>query len=194
MSTEVPTVIVISAGDGPGPDIAAAFAARGARVIALDDRPDALDRLTSTAPSRIEPLAVPELDAQSLQSVKDGWGQGPIDMVVNLMPMRAGGEISDQMRLLTAILRTMIRGLVAGQGAIVSLVPAPRDNLALGAQGLWGAIREGSAALGAELAEKSVRVHALSVSKGAENAVPGTLVHLAGPEGRQVASAPIRLR
>ena len=173
----------------PGAELAGAFAQAGARVIAIDEDQGLLDHLAMADPTRIDVLWAEGFRADTLQILKDDWGNEPVDLVVNLMPLRRGEDISSQLRMLSMILRTMIRGLIAGQGAIVSLVPRPQDNLALPAQGLWGALTEGSKALGRELGAKNLRVHVVGVPPDAPARAVETVTHLGSPAGKALQSS-----
>ncbi len=189
-----PTVILIGAAQNPGPELAKAFAASGAKVIAIDEDERQLDHLAAADPSRIDVLWADGFKADTLQVLKDAWGSEPIDLVVNLMPLRQRADISNHMRLLSMILRTMIRGMIAGQGAVLNIVPRPQDYLALPAQGLWGAMTGASAALGRELRSKNLRVHVVGVPADAPDRAVDVATYLGSAAAKTLESTVFEVR
>jgi len=188
LSVSDPVVILLAACQPPGAALAHAFAQRGVRVIAIDGNAEYLTRIAAQDPDWIETLTIEDFQTDMTHRLQDAWGSEPLRMVVNLMPLARPAQITEQMRTLAAILRTTARGLVADQGSIVSLVARPRDPLALLGHGVVAALSAGSAALAGVMAAKSVRVHVVCLPKSAPEVAVETLLHLASPEARQIAS------
>ncbi len=77
-------VMVTGASSGIGRATAAAFAAEGARVLALARRADRLEELAAEAAGNIEPVQVDVRDHEALRAAIAGAaGRGPIDVLVN---------------------------------------------------------------------------------------------------------------
>jgi NAD(P)-dependent dehydrogenase (short-subunit alcohol dehydrogenase family) len=183
------TILVVAGATGPGGQMAVHLARGGARVILADRKLDALHAIASRDPDRIEALPLQDGSDDAVCLLQEAWGHEPLNAVINLAPLSQADDISAQIALLRSLMRTTMRGLVAGQGAFITLVRRPRDPLALTAVGMCAALSEASAALGREVARQSVRVHTLTVPpKHAGRAVLPALM-LASPSGRVWQSA-----
>lgn len=184
-----PVVLILAACQRPGASIARAFAKAGMRVILIDGDSKGLTKIASIDPDQIETLTLPKFQSDMTHLLRDAWGAEPLDMVVNLMPLAFPDAIAEQMRTLTAILRTTVRGLVAAKGSIVSVVPGPSAPLALVGQGRLAALQAGSAAVGKIVAKHGVRAHVVSVPSNKRKVAVGCLMHLATPAARPLASS-----
>lgn len=193
MTRPDPVIIILAACQPLGLAAANAFASQGARVIAIDDNPTALATLAATNPEAIEALAIEDLQRQLVPMLQNAWGSSHLDMVINLSPLANPRDISGQMHMLSAILRTTVRGLVTARGALVSVVVRPKDRLALVGQGMQAAVQSASAGLGVELAKNQVRVHCVAVPKEDSLLALETLLFLASEAGRRVHSTALDL-
>lgn len=182
------TILVLSACQTPGAEIAQAFAETGAHVIVMGGDAQGLGQIAAASPERIEPLFVKGGQVEALRVLADAWGAEPIDLVVNLMPLAYPHHITEQMRGLSMIMRTFGHGLVAGKGSLVSVVARPDDPLALVEQGLCGALGAAGAALGDAVASKSMRVHTVTVPKQTPERAVDTLLFLVGAQARRIKS------
>ncbi len=169
--------------------MALACARGGARVVAIDNDADGLNRLAADCPDRIEPLSVQGNQVETLRLLKDAWGSEPIHLVVNLMPLEFPHNITEQMRALTIIMRSMGRGLIAGKGALVTVTARPNDPLALVEQGMCGALRSAGASLASIFSPKSVRIHTVTVPKGKSELALETVFFLDNPQTRYIKNA-----
>ncbi|MFC6583992.1 hypothetical protein [Sulfitobacter aestuariivivens] len=161
--------------------------------MAIDSRTDRLARLAVAHPERIEPLVIADGETDKLSLLKDAWADEPITLVVNLMPLSRPVDISAQMRALSMVLRTTLRGLVAGKGTLATVVARPGDPLALNAQGLCGAVARAGEAVAAEVHAKGVRVHTLSVPAAHPGAALGMLIHLGSGTAQNLKSTTFHL-
>lgn len=152
----------------------------------MDGDAAALAQLTAQCPDRVEPLVVEGCQVETLRLLKDAWGQEPLHLVVNLMPLAFPHRISEQMRALSMIVRTMGRGLIAGQGAVISLAARPPDSLGLVAQGMCAAVKAGNAALADELSGKGLRFHTLTVPDARPDVARAAILYLGSAAGRHV--------
>ncbi|MGC1498157.1 MAG: hypothetical protein WA790_20290 [Sulfitobacter sp.] len=183
------TVVILSACQSPGAEMALACARGGARVVAIDNDAEGLNRLAADCPDRIEPLSVQGNQVETLRLLKDAWGSEPIHLVVNLMPLEFPHNITEQMRALTIIMRSMGRGLIAGKGALVTVTARPNDPLALVEQGMCGALRSAGASLASIFSPKSVRIHTVTVPKGNPELALETVFFLDNPQTRYLKNA-----
>lgn len=183
-----PVIVIIGACQPLGQTAAVALAEKGARVVVIDRDPRALDMICEQNPDWIEALAVEDIEAQLAPLLQEAWRAQSIDLVINLMPLAQPRDISAQMRMLNAILRTTLRGLVAGQGSLVSIVAHPADPLALVAQGMRAAVEAASVALAAEVVAKNVDVRCISLSRSDASQTLQTLTCLAGRASRTLHS------
>ena len=179
-------IIIFGACQPLGHAAAIAFADKGARVVLIDDDPKALDAICAQNPDWIEALAIEDIEGQMVAMLKEAWGNERIDLVINLMPMAKPRDISAQMRILTAILRTTLRGLVAGQGSVISVAAQPTDPLAFVAHGMVAALGAASEALASALSKKNVAVHCVNVPRSRSGQALDTLMFLGSPAGRAV--------
>tara|TARA_R110002049_G_scaffold23545_4_gene83420 strand:+ start:12305 stop:12901 length:597 start_codon:yes stop_codon:yes gene_type:complete len=187
------TIAIFAASRGPGPAVAHAAAQQGARIVAIDGNPVALSEIAGLHPVKIETLVMNGDQLENLRNLKDSWGAVPTDLVLNLLPLDPRVEITAQMRGLSALVQAMGRGVVAGKGAIVTVVERPREALSLTAQGMLGAVDHACAALGRELAARSVRVHVVTVPQGQAEMAMKTVLYLGSDAGRSVQSGRIDL-
>jgi len=182
------TVLILSACQPPGPQIAQAFADAGARVIVMGGDAQGLARIAQAAPDRIEPLFIKGGQIEALRLLDTAWGEEPIDLVINLMPLAYPKHITEQMRGLSIIMQSFGRGVIAGKGALVSVAARPSDTLALVEQGMCAALEAGAAALADAVASKSMRVHTVMVPKKSPEIAVNTLLFLGGTSSRHIKS------
>ena len=189
----MPTILILSACQPPGAEIAQAFATLGAKVIVMGGQAARLAEIAALAPDQIEPLFIKGGQVEALRLLRDAWGAEPLDLVVNLMPLAYPHHITEQMRGLSMIMRTFGRGLIAGKGALVSVVARPRDPLALVEQGMCAALTSAAKTLSDAVAINTLRVHTVSVPKQNPAVAVDTLVFLAGPQSRRIKSTTFEL-
>ena len=183
------TVVIISACQSPGAEIALAYAKGGARVVAIDCDADGLATLVAADPERIEPLSIKGNQIETLRLLKDAWGAEPIHLVVNLMPLEFPHNITEQMRALSIIMRSMGRGLIAGKGALVTIAVGANDPLAMVEQGMCGALGSAGVALAQVFGPKAVRIHTVMVPKKNAKVAVETVFFLDNPQARHLKSA-----
>ncbi len=182
------TFLILSACQPPGPQIAGAFAATGARVIVMGGDAKGLAQIAVQDPDQIETLFVQGGQIEALRLLGKAWGNEPLDLVVNLMPLAYPRHISEQMRAISLIMQAFGRGLMAGRGALVSLAARPSDPLALVEQGMAAALGAGGTALGDALAAKAIRVHTVLVPKTQPELALDSLLFLASNQSQHVKS------
>lgn len=180
--------MVLSACQPPGAEVAQAFARTGAHIIVMGGNAAGLTKIAAAAPEQIEPFFVKGGQVEALRLLGDAWGAEPLDMVVNLMPLAYPHHITEQMRGLSTIMRAFGRGLIAGKGALVSVVARPDDPLSLVEQGMCAALNAAGVALGDAVASKSLRVHTVTVPKGVPERAVDTLLFLCGGQARHFKS------
>ena len=117
------TIVIIGAGaDGAGP-LAQRLALLGAQIIAIGPLEAPLLPLARLHPEKIEVLAMDFHDLAACRRLARLWGREPVHGLINLMPLAAPVEPA-QLALETVV--TIMRpALMAGQGAVVCLAPAP---------------------------------------------------------------------
>tara|TARA_R110002072_G_scaffold301874_2_gene482712 strand:+ start:4856 stop:5455 length:600 start_codon:yes stop_codon:yes gene_type:complete len=187
-SVSSPTILVLSACQPPGAEIAKAFADARAHVIVMGGDAAGLTQIAARSPEQIEPLFINGGQVEALRLLGDAWGAEPIDLVINLMPLAYPHHITEQMRGLSMIMRTFGRGLVAGKGVLVSVAARPDDPLALVGQGMCAALGAAGMALADALASKSLRVHTVTVPKQTPEWAVETLLFLGGAQSRHIKS------
>ncbi|MGJ8625319.1 MAG: hypothetical protein ACSHXB_00050 [Sulfitobacter sp.] len=189
VSSSAATILVLSACQHPGSQIAQAFADTDARVIVMGGDAAGLAQIAAGSPERIEPLFIQGGQIEGLRLLDRAWGKEPVDLVVNLMPLAYPHHISEQMRALSTIMQTFGRGLFAGRGALVSVAAAPNDPLALVEQGMVASLVTAGAALGDAVAPKAIRVHTVVVPKSTPERALDTLLFLGRSSSRHIKSA-----
>ncbi len=185
--------VIVAACQSPGPKLAQALAGDGARVVVIDREAKKLEALARLAPRLIEPLVVDRCHRETLDLIRDTWGDTPLHLLVNLMPLQRGVEISEQMHALTALLRSKGRGLIAGRGALINVVRRPVEPLSLSGQGMCGAVAAAGQALARELAGHGVRVHTLIVPQNQMARAIEPLLFLGSERGQSVPGAVLDL-
>lgn len=169
------------------------FAAAGSRVIAVDSDQAALDLLSAEFPSLVEPLGVPDSKPEVFKCLEAVWEDHPVGLVINLMPLSNPMQTTTQVKWLGILFRTLLRGLAAGQGSLVSVATRPTQPLSLHALGTYAALRESSAALGRSVAKAHVKVHSISVPQNAQMSALSTLAYLGRAEATHLNSTAFEL-
>lgn len=183
-------IIILGACQPLGHSAAIAFAEKGARVVVIDGDPKALEAISSQNPEWIEPLAIENIETEMAPMLKDAWGAQRIDLVLNLLPLKPGArDISAQMRMMSAVVRTTLRGLVAGRGSLVTLVGQSQDPLAFVSHGMQAALKAGSMALADAVASKGVRAHCITTGDPQRAQLRDMLMYLTSPSGRMISSS-----
>jgi len=117
------TIVIIGAGaDGAGP-LAQRLALLGAQIIAIGPLEAPLLHLARLHPEKIEVLAMDFHDLAACRRLARLWGREPVHGLINLMPLAA--PIEPAQLALEAVVTIMRPALMAGQGAVVCLAPAP---------------------------------------------------------------------
>ena len=187
------TVAVLQAPVGPGPQLVRRLADAGARVIAMGQDEDALRELARHEPDLIETLTIAPEDRERLALLRKAWRNEPLHAVINLLPLDVGIGIEGQIAALTALMRTMGRGLAAGPGALITITEEAADPLALNARALCAALEEAGRGLAEALSRHGVRVHSLRTPEGfADRALPLVLL-ICSRAGRTIDSGTIRI-
>lgn len=180
-------MIVIFGGAQPlGQAVALGFAEQGVRVVVVDRDKQALETLCVHNPEWIEALPIKDLAQDLHATLENRWGGQRIDLVLNLMPLAAGDDITGQMNALTAVVQTTLRGLVAGQGCLINVAYRAADPLAFVAHGMVSAVREAGQALADVAKDKGVRVQCVTVPKGRQSRAVKTVQFLASPAGARL--------
>lgn len=156
-------IVIIGACQAPGPLGAQHLAQAGARIVAIDANAAGLQKLTHQCSARIEPLTLTGDVSAALRKVGNAWGKAPLHGVLNLMPLQHPRDINGQIKALTALTRAFARGLVAGNGAMVSIVGTPKEPLDGLALGMGPAIRAVQDATAHELASHGLRINTVIV-------------------------------
>lgn len=162
-------------------------------MILIDGNSTSLTQIAALDADQIETLTIPDFQSDMTDLLKDAWGDEPLSMVVNLMPLAFPVAITAQMRTLAAILRTTARGLVAANGSIVSVVARPRAPLDLVGQGRIASMSAGSKALGEAMNKHGVRAHVLSVPNNKRSLAISCLLKLHDPTTPDIASTTFNL-
>lgn len=188
-------ILIFGATQPLGQAVALGFAERGTRVVLVDRDAQALEAVCAHNPDWIEAVVIDDLARDLRRTVQGRWAGQRIDLVLNLMPLSAsaGGDISGQMRVLTAIVQTTLRGLVAGQGCLVNVAHAAEDPLAFVAHGMVSALREAGQALAGATADKGVRVHCVTVPTGAQSSALKTVQFLGSGAAARLGSTTLEL-
>jgi len=117
------TIVIIGAGaDGAGP-LAQRLALLGAQIIAIGPLEAPLLPLARLHPEKIEVLAMDFHDLAACRRLARLWGREPVHGLINLMPLAA--PIEPAQLALETVVTIMRPALMAGQGAVVCLAPAP---------------------------------------------------------------------
>lgn len=188
-----PVVIIFGASQSLGRAVSAAFARRGARVVVIDKDSDALRDLCAENPDRVEALVIKDMHGRLADLLQEAWGAERIDIAINLMPLAQPDDVSQQIRLIKQILQMTLRGLVRAKGAMVTVLQAPADSMALERQGMKGAIMAVNAALAVQLAAKKTQIHGLGIRPKDTAAACEALLFLASPQGRKLRSTQLDL-
>lgn len=186
-------IVLAGACQAPGPAIAQQLADIGARVVALDENSAGLQKITHSCSARVEPLALSGDVPQTLRRIGETWGRSVLHGVINLMPLQHPRDINGQIRVQTALTRGFARALVAGQGAMVSVVAVPHerlDGLALGLAPALSAVVEATAA---ELASHKVRFNTVIVPQAAPEIAIAATFALLSQQAAHVTGQKIRL-
>ena len=114
-------IVIFGACHPIGQAAAVSFADQGKRVIVIDTDSAQVDDLCAQNPGWIEGIVIADVETQMRDKLKDVWAAQPVDLVINLMPLVQPSDISAQMRILNGVLHTTLRGLVTGQGSLISV-------------------------------------------------------------------------
>lgn len=177
-------VMIYAAAAGPGGALALRLARGGARIVLADLDSAALSAVARRAPDRIEAVPVPDESYPTLSRMQESWNGEGLAAVYNFAPLTRPENISAQIDILRNLVRSTMRGLVAGKGAFVTLVRRPRDPLALSAVGMCAALSQAGAALAAEVARHGMRVHTLTLPHKDDDGAMQAALLLASAEGR----------
>ena len=134
------TVIITGACHTPGPEVTIRLAEAGARVVAIDKDVQALLKLSANNPAQINTLVKADGPIDTLRHFGEAWQAEPIHAVVNLLPLEGGPDLNHQISVTTALFKAMGRGLMAGQGRLISVCERPADELALKGHALVAAL------------------------------------------------------
>lgn len=181
-------IVILGANHPVGQTAALAFAQSGGRISLVDTDADALETTAAHHPEWIEVLTLRDVARDLAAHIAGRWDAERIALVLNLLPLQGADDISAQMRNLTAIVQTTLRGLVAGQGSLINVVERAADPLGFVAHGMHAALREASAELAAVTADKGMRVHCVTVPAGQVRASVDTIRLLTSPSGRSLRS------
>ena len=191
------TFAILSASHGPGPALAERAAGLGAGVIAMDSDPSALAKVVGAAPDKIEGLALVGDPVARLEPLRHTWGDTPLHMVLNLMPLEWSNTqaqgIDAQIRGLSALMRALGRGLAAGQGAVVTVLERSQQPLALSAHGMIAAVAAANEALAQVFGPRGIRFYTVTVPEGQADQSVETALFLASPAGQRLRSRRIDL-
>lgn len=156
-------IVIIGACQTPGSLCAQHLAQGGARIVALDANAAGLQKLTHKCTARIEPLTLTGDVSVALRRIGTAWGRAPLHGVLNLMPLQHPRDVNGQVKALTALTRAFARALVAGQGAMVSVVGMPKDPLNGLALAMGPAIHAVQRATSDELSTHGLRINTVCV-------------------------------
>ena len=178
---------LLAAGTAPGPELARRAAASGVDVIAMDADTTALATVVGQSPARIDGIALVGDQVARLEPLRRTWGENPMHMAVNLAPLDRSAKASGtdgQLRNLSALVRALGRGLAAGQGTVVTVVPRPAAPLALGGWGLIGAIAAANEALTGVFGPRGLRFFTVTVPEDRPELAVETVLYLGSGAGR----------
>jgi len=177
------TIVVLSALAPPGPQFVMECVRRGARVIVFDRDKIGLSILSAKSPAEIEPMAYTGSGRDTFDLMSEVWGDEHVHMLLNLAPLDPDLDVSTQMRVLSGLLRALMRGLIAAQGSVVSVVARPADPLALVPLARCAATVAAGEALQEALSDHHVRVHTLTVDQKEPLQALDAIRVMAGPDG-----------
>ena len=190
------TFAILSAGQAPGPTVAKRAAKLGAEVVAMDRDPAVLARLMSQSTARVEGLALAGDLVSRFEPLYRNWGGTPLHLVLNLMPLDpddCAKGMDAQIRGLSAMVRALGRGLVAGQGSVVTVLPRPSQSLALAGHGMIGAIEAANAALDKVFGARGLHFHLITVPEGQADLAADSALFLGAEAGRRLRSGRLDL-
>ncbi|MGJ8546729.1 MAG: hypothetical protein ACSHWZ_14890 [Sulfitobacter sp.] len=188
-----PRILIVGACQEPGRELALALAKRGARVVAFGANGPALQALAQPCAGRIEPLAMAALDGAAFERLGAAWGAAPLDVAINLTPLSAPRDVNGALKKLGHILRATARGLIAGQGALITLTSSPKDPLDLQAAAMSGALHAAQTRAGQVLLARGLRLHLVSAPDDALHSAIPALRFLASPAAQGMAPQRIAL-
>ena len=187
------TFAILSAGQAPGPTVAKRAAKLGAEVVAMDRDPAVLARLMSQSTARVEGLALAGDLVSRFEPLYRNWGGTPLHLVLNLMPLDpddCAKGMDAQIRGLSAMVRALGRGLVAGQGSVVTVLPRPSQSLALAGH---GTIEAANAALDKVFGARGLHFHLITVPEGQADLAADSALFLGAEAGRRLRSGRLDL-
>ncbi|MEM5544191.1 hypothetical protein WNY61_15700 [Sulfitobacter sp. AS92] len=190
------TFAILSAGQAPGPSVAKRAAKMGAEVVVLDRDPSVLADLMSQSAERVGGLALSGDLVSRFEPLHRNWGATPLQMVLNLMPLDpedCAQGIDAQIRGLSALVRALGRGLVAGQGSVVTVLSRPSQPLALAGYGMIGAVESANAALDKVFGPRGLHFHLITVPEGQAGLAADTALYLGSEAGRRLRSGRLDL-
>ncbi|WP_411975202.1 hypothetical protein [Sulfitobacter faviae] len=190
------TFAILSAGQAPGPAVAKRAADLGAEVVAMDRDPTVLARLMSQSTERVEALALAGDLVARFEPLHRNWGGTPLHMALNLMPLDpddCAKGTDAQIRGISAMMRALGRGLVAGQGAVVTVLPRPSQPLALAGHAMIGAFEAANAALDKVFGPRGLRFHLITVPEGQAELAAESALFLGSEAGRRLRSGRLDL-
>ncbi|MDC0737349.1 hypothetical protein N6L24_03595 [Cognatishimia sp. SS12] len=116
-------VIVAGAATDLGWRLLPLFQSAGVRAILIDSDAEELIAMARRNPRQFEPLPVSRIAAQPFQQIGAIWGDEPLDLLIDLLPL---GPHDRQGRLVSAdlaLLQGLASGLAAAKGRVISVIP-----------------------------------------------------------------------
>lgn len=162
----------------------------------MDRDPAVLARLMSQSPARVEGLALAGDLVSRFEPLYRNWGGTPLHLVLNLMPLDpddCAKGMDAQIRGLSAMVRALGRGLVAGQGSVVTVLPRPSQPLALAGHGMIGAFEAANAALDKVFGARGLHFHLITVPEGQADLAADSALFLGSEAGRRLRSGRLDL-
>lgn len=155
--------MVAAACQDPGPDLVYALAEAGARVVAMDPSEEGLAALAEDFPDRIEPLIMPLDSTEILNLLGKSWGDEPVHLLVNLLPLITPSQPGRDTRRTLALFRSLARGLVKGRGSVVTMLRRTDEPFALKEHASLGATLAVQYALSDVFGPRNVRINSLAM-------------------------------
>jgi len=178
------TILLLGAHTTLGHRLAIRLASAGALLVLTDLCVEPLDPLVRRFPNSVDSLPIQYYERAVLHRLAEQWAQEPLDLILNLAPLRFPATPGLQSRLLNQISTAFAPTLARSGGSVVTVWQEPKAPQDLMGQAQDGALRAAARVLSQRMAQQGARSTAVRLASRIDAGLAtDAVLNLAGPSG-----------